>query len=257
MLSEGDALDRQSCNITSGVDIDSYQLQCGDFPFVEFQTNISPSSAEFTSYERTTLLEGKTYIKRTSAQGTLSNMNYLVVQQTVEMFVDGVNEGILETEEFTFVRLTNIGGEIVSIDIKKKDFSQTLMDNIVYPIHHFSEQNGEITLYDENMNILANFSNAMQLSHLTSADPETGFYGALYEEHLFPGIDPYLFDGVGEKLINENVFDIAGMNIALYIMQFHYVQNDHLGMEIDFTLNRRQFTRFERPSTYGKITLHF
>ncbi|MCP4392686.1 MAG: hypothetical protein GY804_00170 [Alphaproteobacteria bacterium] len=195
---------------------------------------------------------GETYDLTDTVWGVVSGLN------RIEIYAHTVWEwSVSPDEEFDFhlatlIRLGDTATSLGQITIEKFDFDDQSQLANVYDVHDILEKNDVITLNDINGDILAEFKNDIIINNPSNATFSNRIYGNYYVEDLFPGVDPYLFDGIDTQLTWEE-----DSPLHLRLRQFDYVQNDANGLDIDWLINRLQATRFERGDTIGNISLSF
>ncbi len=245
---------RQSCELNEPTP-NNFDLTCIQDPVVDFgiggmvgmvfnstTNNLDISNEVFTGEGRYDQA-GLTFEATDVVWGEVTDLNRIeIYANTAWVWSDGF------VEEFdyhlcTFIRLGDSATPLGQITINKYDFDGNLELMEQYDVGAILEKGKVITLSDMAGETLAEFDNNILVENTASL----GLYGNSYDEDLFPGVDPYLFDGVHGEVVVE----------FLRIRQFDYVSNDSSSLNIDWLINRRQATRFERGDTIGNISLSF
>ncbi|MCP3923534.1 MAG: hypothetical protein GY714_13225 [Desulfobacterales bacterium] len=249
--------EREICDLNETIP-DNFDLTCISNPLTDMVFHSGTNILDISQVTETKQGEGDwshlTYDKTITFWGVVTDLNKIEVhQKTDDVWSDGVIVEGRDYIRYSLIRLEDTPSLLGHIIIEKFDFEgqSQLMDQ--YDVYGYLEKDQTITLSDINGDPLAVFGSGISTRN-NEALVYDRVYGNAYDVDLFPGVEPYLFDGIGDDLFYVSTHHI---NQILRLRQFDYVQNDADGLEIDFLINRHQATFFERGDTIGNITLSF
>lgn len=264
---------RQTCELNEQVgNPNNFDLLCSEAPYTDMIFNPVTNIIDISQSIRTENGEGEfedlTYDTITTVYGTVSDLNRIEFhREIVVVWSDGL---ILEGRDYILQHLIRLGDTatpIGQITVEKYDFEGNLQLMEQYDVGAILEKGNAITLTGMAVVTLAIFGNNTTVKNTDSLESfafsgEYPLYGNIYDVDLFPGVDPYLFDGIDAELMpsssnNANAYNLSVDQFELRLRQFDYVSNDATSLNINWLINRRQATRFERGDTIGNISLSF
>lgn len=257
---------RQSCELNeqSG-NSNNFDLTCSEAPYTgmvfNLNTNVLDISESIRTRPGTGDEAGLDRVTTETVYGLVSNLNEIEVnKKTVSVWSDGYTEE-LTRHFYTLIRVGDTASPLGQINVEKYDFEGNLQLMEQYDVGALLEKDDSITLSDMAGATLAVFSNNMTVKNADTLEVDAfdyvyPLYGNTYDVDLFPGLDPYLFDGIGTQVIPTPEILFKG-SFELRLRQFDYVENDAVSLNIDWLINRRQATRFERGDTIGNVSLSF
>src|SRR5690554_689410 len=276
---------RQSClinEIPSGLNM--YKVDCDEMPNNPSYLNADSILSHDTTTNTVSFYYSSTPSTHPESQedpynivinvgGTESNMNYLHISgQRIHEYPD---ENVVAQElfkPFSLVRLGDTSHTLGEISIDRFDHENNLVFSDQYTVANILEKGSSptvakmLTLYGTDGTVLMQQgANSLEKKAYELAKNQK-LYGITFNSHSFPGVDPYLFDGifdgVAEPILEQSALISASSPpeehiIELRLRQFDLLIYDAKSLHIDFLINRRQADRFERGDTIGKIRLDF
>lgn len=200
-------------------------------------------------------------------------MNHLqITGQRIHEYPD---ENVLAQElfkPFSLVRLGDTNHTLGEMSIDRYDHENNLVFSDQYTVANILEKGSSptvakmLTLYGTDGTVLMQQgANSLEKKAYELAKNQK-LYGITFNSHSFPGVDPYLFDGifdgVAEPILEQSALISASSPpeehiIELRLRQFDLLIYDAKSLHIDFLINRRQADLFERGDTIGQIRLEF
>ena len=258
---------RQSCELNEQVESpNNFALTCSEAPhqILVLNTETNTFDIDRTVTIRTGDPRGDVTTTITT-RGVISNDNRIeVIEEAVyENSITGTS--VIQTQLYTLLRMGEKGIPLGQITVEKYDFDGNLQLMEQYDVAAILEKGNFIALSDMAGEPLAAFNSSLIVENTdnlkSSLSFNTRLYGSTYKTNMFPGVDPYLFDGLGTQLMpGEEAIDSSGDAVPAFelrLRQFDYVSNDANSLNINWLINRRHATRFERGDTIGNISLTF
>ncbi len=263
---------RQSCELNEqSANPNNFDLTCSENPLTDMvfhsDTNILDMYQTIRTGSGSDDYEDETYELTRTTYGVVSDLNKIEVNiKSVKVWSDGYYVEPSNDYLYTLIRLGDTTTPLGQISVEKYDFEGNLQLAENYDVEGILEKDDVITLSDVAGDTLALFYNGMVIENTDNLFTDifgyqVKLYGNSYVIDLFPGVDPYLFDGIDTQVTpispNSPQSYTNNSQFELRLRQFDYVSNDSSSLNIDWLINRRQATRFERGDTIGNISLSF